>query len=55
VLRACDLVKFARQEVGEERSRERLAAAREIGRDFETYLAPPPAVTETPAPLEKAG
>jgi hypothetical protein len=58
VLRACDLVKFARQEVGEERSRERLAAAREIGRDFETYLAPPPALPaagETPAPLEKAG
>jgi hypothetical protein len=58
LLRACDLVKFARQEVGETVSRERLGAARELGRDFETYLAPPPVsagAEEETAPLEKAG
>ena len=52
LLRACDLVKFARQEVGDTVSRERLGAVRELGRDFESYLAPPPGIEE---PLEKAG
>ena len=51
LLRGCDLVKFARQEVPEERSRERLEAARAIGRDLDTYLTPAPAAE----PLEKAG
>jgi hypothetical protein len=54
LLRACDLVKFARQEVGDTVSRDRLGAARQLGRDFESYLAPPPAAAET-EPLEKAG
>ena len=40
LLRACDMVKFARQEVGEERSRERLAAARQLGRETETWARP---------------
>lgn len=40
LLRACDLVKFARQEVGEERSKERLAAARQLGREIETWSRP---------------
>jgi hypothetical protein len=34
LLRACDLVKFARQEAGAERGRERLAAARHLAEDF---------------------
>jgi hypothetical protein len=50
LLRACDMVKFARQEVGEERARERVDAARRIGREFEAHFAPPPAES-----LEKAG
>jgi hypothetical protein len=41
LLRACDLVKFARQEVSETVSRERLSAAREIGGELAGYLAPP--------------
>lgn len=40
LLRACDMVKFARQEVGEERARERLAAARQLGRETETWARP---------------
>lgn len=40
LLRACDLVKFARQEAGEERARERLAAARQLGRETETWARP---------------
>jgi hypothetical protein len=40
LLRACDLVKFARQEVGQERTRERLAAARQLGRETETWARP---------------
>ncbi len=40
LLRACDLVKFARQEVGQERTRERLAAARQVGREIETWARP---------------
>jgi hypothetical protein len=40
LLRACDLVKFARQETGEERARERLAAARQLARETETWARP---------------
>ncbi len=40
LLRACDLVKFARQDIGEERARERLAAARQLGRETETWARP---------------
>jgi hypothetical protein len=40
LLRACDLVKFARQEVGEERAHERLAAARQLARETETWARP---------------
>ena len=42
LLRACDMVKFARQEVAEERTRERVDAARRIGGEYETLLAPKP-------------
>jgi hypothetical protein len=49
LLRACDLVKFARQEVGEERSRDRLEAARRMSGEIEERLRPPA------APLEAAG
>ncbi|HEV7515055.1 MAG TPA: hypothetical protein VGR07_02020 [Thermoanaerobaculia bacterium] len=55
LLRACDLVKFARQEVGETLSRERLGTAREIGREFESHLAPPPVTSPAEELLEKAG
>ncbi|HYN20711.1 MAG TPA: hypothetical protein VE078_07115 [Thermoanaerobaculia bacterium] len=50
LLRACDLVKFSRQAVGEDRSRERLEAARRIGEEIEERLHPRDA-----APLEAAG
>lgn len=50
LLRACDMVKFARQEVGEARARERLDAARKLGREYETLFAP-----GEPETLEKAG
>lgn len=40
LLRACDLVKFARQEVGQERVQERLATARQLGRETETWARP---------------
>lgn len=50
LLRACDLVKFAHLPVGEAQVRERLAAARRLGQDFETYLAP-----REPEKLEAAG
>lgn len=40
LLRACDLVKFARQEVAPERTRERLATARQLGRETETWARP---------------
>jgi hypothetical protein len=57
LLRACDLVKFARQEVSDTVSRERLGTAREIGGELAGYLAPPPvADSEDAGPrLEKAG
>jgi hypothetical protein len=54
LLRACDLVKFARQEVDESRSRGRVAAARSLAQELESHLAPrePEALVER---LEKAG
>src|SRR6185436_4533769 len=54
LLRACDLVKFARQEVGEERARERLAAARQLGREIETWARPVEPV-DLPGDLPGAG
>lgn len=51
LLRACDLVKFARQEAGPERTRERLGVAREIGREIDAHLRPP----EAEERLEAAG
>jgi hypothetical protein len=50
LLRACDLVKFARQEVGEERTRERVEAARRIAGEVEALFAP-----REPEKLEAAG
>ncbi|HEY2290352.1 MAG TPA: hypothetical protein VGM86_06570 [Thermoanaerobaculia bacterium] len=50
LLRACDLVKFARQEVGEAQGRERSEAARRLAEEWESHLAP----RETEA-LEAAG
>jgi hypothetical protein len=50
LLRACDMVKFARQEVEEARTRERVDAARKLGKDYETLFAP-----REPEMLEKAG
>jgi hypothetical protein len=55
LLRACDLVKFARQEVGETVSGERLGAAREIGGELAGHLAPPVEAPGTGERLEKAG
>jgi hypothetical protein len=53
LLRACDLVKFARQEVGEAQGRERTEAARRVAGEWESQLAP--AVPEETAALEAAG
>jgi hypothetical protein len=53
LLRTCDLVKFARQEVGETQGRERAEAARRLGEEWEAHLAPPAA--ETPEALEATG
>ncbi|HYU30714.1 MAG TPA: hypothetical protein VEW48_01005 [Thermoanaerobaculia bacterium] len=56
LLRGCDLVKFARQESGEERSRERLASARQIGREIETWARPvEPVDFSAPERREAAG
>lgn len=58
LLRACDLVKFARQDVGETLSRERAEAARRIAGDFEVQLAPPPVqetASTTSPQVRKAG
>jgi hypothetical protein len=41
ILRGCDLVKFARQEVGRERIRERLEATRALASEVEVYVHPP--------------
>jgi hypothetical protein len=51
LLRACDLVKFARQEVDPERSRERLDSARRIGMEIDERTRPAP----TPQVLEATG
>lgn len=48
LLRACDLVKFARQEVDQDLSRERIGTARRIAREVEERVRPA-------EPLEKAG
>jgi hypothetical protein len=53
LLRACDLVKFARQEVDEARARERVAAARRLAGDFESHFAPPE--PQAQEPLEATG
>ena len=50
LLRSCDLVKFARQPVGEAQARERLEAARKVAHEYEVYLAP-----REPEKLEAAG
>jgi len=50
LLRACDLVKFARQEVAAARARERTESALQIAREFESHLAP-----REPEVLEAAG
>jgi hypothetical protein len=58
ILRGCDLVKFARQEVGRERSRERLDAARTVAAELERYVHPPEEAAAADAiesPFEKAG
>jgi hypothetical protein len=54
LLRACDMVKFARQEVGETLGRERAEAARRLAGEWEAHFAPPPPV-ENPEPLEATG
>jgi len=54
LLRACDMVKFARQEVEARRGQERAAAAREVGREVERFVRPP-ALDEVTERLEKAG
>lgn len=48
LLRACDMVKFARQEVGEERARERVATARQLAREVETWTRPVEPVAAPP-------
>lgn len=53
LLRVCDLVKFARQEVGETQGRERAEAARRLAGEWESHLAP--TAVETPEALEAAG
>ena len=47
LLRACDLVKVARQEVDPERSRDRLDAARRIGMEIDERTRPAPALEAT--------
>lgn len=47
LLRACDLVKFAREEVNPERSRERLDAARRIGMEIDERTRPAPVLEAT--------
>jgi hypothetical protein len=56
LLRVCDLVKFARQEVGETLGRERAEAARRLGGAWESHLAPAaPATSEGSDELEATG
>ena len=53
LLRACDLVKFARQHAPTESARQRLAAARRLGEEIAAHAAA--AVAEAGARLEAAG
>ena len=59
LLRACDLVKFARQEVAPERVQERIETARDLAREYERQIHPPlPAPAnpaDTPARWEATG
>lgn len=55
LLRACDLVKFARQPVGEAQARERAEAARRIAAEFESHLAPREPEAAVEPPLRAAG
>jgi len=58
LLRGCDLVKFARQEVGLERTRERLATAHALAAELERHVHPPAeaaaAIERQPPPLQRA-
>jgi hypothetical protein len=53
LLRTSDLVKFARQEVGETQGRERAEAARRLGEEWESHLAP--VTAESSEALEATG
>jgi hypothetical protein len=56
LLRVCDLVKFARQEVGESLGRERAEAALRLGDEWESHLAPAaPAISAGSEELEATG
>jgi hypothetical protein len=55
LLRACDMVKFARQEVGEERAQERIATARQLAREVETWTRPVEPVDMPHERLEATG
>jgi hypothetical protein len=56
LLRACDLVKFARQEVGPAQGRARAEAAVRLGEEWEAHLAPAPLAESAGAePLEATG
>ncbi len=58
ILRGCDLVKFARQEVGQARTRERLDGARAVAVELERHVHPPAeaaAADTLDSPFEKAG
>ncbi len=56
LLRACDLVKFARQEVGSTQGRARAEAAARLGEEWEAHLAPvAPEGAEESEPLEATG
>jgi hypothetical protein len=52
LLRACDLVKFARQEAGEERGRQRLATARRLGDELAAAAAAEASADDTRRRLE---
>ena len=50
LFKACDQVKFARQEVSAAVNEDRLAQARDLGRQLEPLLAPPPLTSSGAAP-----
>jgi hypothetical protein len=54
LLRACDLVKFARQEVGSTQGNARAEAAARLGEEWEAHLAPPVESAQS-EPLEATG